>query len=94
MKRKAYEKELRRLQVELVSLQEWVKKSGARVCIVFEGRDTAGKGGTIKALTNPAKGGYRSDIGGTTTRQAAQHRASPEQMTTPTPRRSPPRSRR
>jgi polyphosphate kinase len=51
MKRKAYEKELRRLQVELVSLQEWVKKSGARICIVFEGRDTAGKGGTIKALT-------------------------------------------
>jgi polyphosphate kinase 2 len=51
MKRKKYEKELRRLQVELVSLQEWVKQSGARICIVFEGRDTAGKGGTIKALT-------------------------------------------
>ena len=51
MRRKDYEKELRRLQVELVSLQEWVKKSGARICIVFEGRDTAGKGGTIKALT-------------------------------------------
>ena len=51
MKRKAYERELRRLQVELVSLQEWVKRTGARVCIVFEGRDTAGKGGTIKALT-------------------------------------------
>jgi polyphosphate kinase 2 len=51
MKRKEYEKELRRLQVELVSLQQWVKSSGARVCVVFEGRDTAGKGGTIKALT-------------------------------------------
>jgi len=51
MKRKKYEKELHRLQVELVSLQEWVKQSGARICIVFEGRDTAGKGGTIKALT-------------------------------------------
>ena len=51
MRRKEYETELRRLQVELVSLQEWVKKSGARICIVFEGRDTAGKGGTIKALT-------------------------------------------
>jgi polyphosphate kinase 2 len=51
MKRKAYEQELRLLQVELVSLQQWVKESGARICIVFEGRDTAGKGGTIKALT-------------------------------------------
>ena len=51
MKRKEYEKELRLLQVELVSLQQWVKRTGARVCIVFEGRDTAGKGGTIKALT-------------------------------------------
>ena len=51
MKRKAYEKELRLIQAELVQLQEWVKRTGARVCIVFEGRDTAGKGGTIKALT-------------------------------------------
>ncbi|MCC6777136.1 MAG: polyphosphate kinase 2 [Hyphomicrobiales bacterium] len=51
MKRKAYEKELRKLQVELCHLQEWVKQSGARIIIVFEGRDAAGKGGTIKALT-------------------------------------------
>src|SRR5271169_1571476 len=51
MKRKAYEKELRKLQVELCHLQEWVKASGARVIIVFEGRDAAGKGGTIKAIT-------------------------------------------
>jgi polyphosphate kinase len=51
MKRKVYEKELRKLQVELCHLQEWVKASGARVIIVFEGRDAAGKGGTIKALT-------------------------------------------
>jgi polyphosphate kinase 2 len=51
MRRKEYEKELRLLQVELVSMQEWVKRTGARICIVFEGRDTAGKGGTIKALT-------------------------------------------
>src|ERR1700724_37878 len=51
MKRKAYEKELRKLQVKLCHLQEWVKASGARVIIVFEGRDAAGKGGTIKALT-------------------------------------------
>jgi len=51
MKRKAYEHELRRLQGELVALQEWVKASGAKICIVFEGRDTAGKGGTIKRIT-------------------------------------------
>src|SRR5687767_15679028 len=51
MKRKAYEAELRTLHAELVALQEWVKASGAKICIVFEGRDTAGKGGTIKAIT-------------------------------------------
>ncbi len=51
MKRKDYERELRRLHGELVALQEWVKRTGAKVCIVFEGRDTAGKGGTIKAIT-------------------------------------------
>ena len=51
MKRKAYERELRRLEAELVAMQEWVKSSGAKVCVVFEGRDTAGKGGTIKAIT-------------------------------------------
>ncbi len=51
IKRKAYEHELRRLQGELVALQEWVKASGAKICIVFEGRDTAGKGGTIKRIT-------------------------------------------
>jgi polyphosphate kinase 2 len=51
MKRKAYEKELHKLQVELCYLQEWVKETGARIILVFEGRDAAGKGGTIKALT-------------------------------------------
>jgi polyphosphate kinase len=51
MKLMEYEKELRRLHGELVALQEWVKASGAKVCVVFEGRDTAGKGGTIKAIT-------------------------------------------
>jgi len=51
MKRKAYEKELRKLQVELCNLQEWVKATGARVIVVFEGRDAAGKGGTIKAIS-------------------------------------------
>jgi polyphosphate kinase 2 len=49
--RKAYEKEMRQLHGELVAMQEWVKASGAKICIVFEGRDTAGKGGTIKRIT-------------------------------------------
>lgn len=51
LKRKKYEKELRRLQAELCKLQDWVKHKGLRVIIVFEGRDAAGKGGTIRALT-------------------------------------------
>jgi polyphosphate kinase len=51
MKRKAYEKELRKLQVELCHLQDWVKDKGARIIVVFEGRDAAGKGGTIKAIS-------------------------------------------
>ena len=51
MKRKPYEREMRVLHGELVALQEWVKASGAKICIVFEGRDTAGKGGTIKRIT-------------------------------------------
>jgi polyphosphate kinase 2 len=51
LKRKEYEKELRGLQAELCHLQEWVKATGERVIVVFEGRDAAGKGGTIKAIT-------------------------------------------
>jgi polyphosphate kinase 2 len=51
MKRKDYEKELHKLQVELCRLQDWVKHKGLRAMIVFEGRDAAGKGGTIKAIT-------------------------------------------
>jgi polyphosphate kinase len=51
MKRKEYEKELLKLQTELCHLQEWVKLKGLRVIVVFEGRDAAGKGGTIKAIT-------------------------------------------
>jgi polyphosphate kinase 2 len=51
MPRKIYEKELFRLQGELVKLQEWVRTEGARVVVVFEGRDAAGKGGTIKRVT-------------------------------------------
>jgi len=49
--RREYEKELERLHVELVKLQEWVKYKGLKICVVFEGRDGAGKGGTIKAIT-------------------------------------------
>ena len=51
MKRKEYEAELRGLQAELCKLQDWVKYKGLRVIIVFEGRDAAGKGGTIRAIT-------------------------------------------
>ena len=51
MKRKEFEEEMEKLQVELVKLQEWVKHTGAKVCVVFEGRDAAGKGGIIKRLT-------------------------------------------
>src|SRR3989449_9830374 len=51
MKRKVYERELHKLQVELCHLQDWVKQTGARIIILFEGRDAAGKGGTIKAIT-------------------------------------------
>ena len=52
MKRKPYEAALRKLQVELCALQEWVKQEGIRVIVLFEGRDGAGKGGTIKAITD------------------------------------------
>jgi polyphosphate kinase 2 len=51
LKRRKYESALARLHVELVKVQEWAKRTGAKICIVFEGRDGAGKGGTIKAIT-------------------------------------------
>ena len=51
MKRKKFDHELKQYQVELVKLQEWVKASGAKICVLFEGRDTAGKGGVIKRIT-------------------------------------------
>ena len=51
LKRKEYERELTRLHVEFVKLQQWVVHAGLKVCILFEGRDGAGKGGTIKAMT-------------------------------------------
>ncbi len=50
LSRKTYETELERLQTELVRMQQWVKQSGAKICILFEGRDAAGKGGVIKAI--------------------------------------------
>ena len=50
LKKKEYEKELRKLQTRLVEMQEWVKATGARVVIVFEGRDAAGKGGVIHRI--------------------------------------------
>src|SRR5712672_2781846 len=51
LKNKKYTKELRKLQAELCHLQDWVKHKGLRVIIIFEGRDGAGKGGTIRAIT-------------------------------------------
>jgi polyphosphate kinase 2 len=51
MSRKEFESELEKLQVELVKMQEWVKASGAKICVLFEGRDAAGKGGIIKRIT-------------------------------------------
>ncbi len=51
LSRKEFEEEMVKLQVELVELQEWVKVSGAKICVLFEGRDTAGKGGVIKRIT-------------------------------------------
>src|SRR5271165_531590 len=51
MKRAEYEREMKILHGQLVAMQEWVRESGAKICVVFEGRDTAGKGGTIKRIT-------------------------------------------
>jgi polyphosphate kinase 2 len=51
MKRKAYERELERLEIELVKLQAWIQQEGLKIAVVFEGRDTAGKGGTIKRIS-------------------------------------------
>ena len=53
IKTRVYEKEMDRLQVELVKLQQWVKHKGLKVVVIFEGRDAAGKGGTIKRITEP-----------------------------------------
>jgi hypothetical protein len=60
LKRKQYEEELRRFQAELCILQDWVKHKGLRVIVLFEGRDGAGKGGTIRALTERVARAFRS----------------------------------
>ncbi len=54
LSRKEFEKEMEKLQVELVKMQEWVTATGAKMCVLFEGRDTAGKGGVIKRITERA----------------------------------------
>src|SRR5258707_14984258 len=54
MKRKEYEAELRGLQAQLCKLQDWIKYKGLRIIVIFEGRDAAGKGGTIRAITERA----------------------------------------
>src|SRR5512139_1179982 len=51
MSRKEFDKEMEKLQVELVKMQEWVRATGAKICVLFEGRDTAGKGGVIRRIT-------------------------------------------
>jgi len=51
LSRKDYEKEMKKLQIELVLLQQWVVKTGAKICVIFEGRDGAGKGGAIRRIT-------------------------------------------
>ena len=56
MKRAKYDKELRKLHVKLCHLQRWVREKGLRIIIVFEGRDAAGKGGTVKAITGEPAG--------------------------------------
>src|SRR6056297_3231572 len=53
LKKDIYEQELSDLQAELVKLQYWIKEKGLKVCVVFEGRDAAGKGGVIKRITEP-----------------------------------------
>jgi hypothetical protein len=62
MKRKAYEAELAKLEVELVKLQGWIKEKGLKIAVIFEGRDSAGKGGVIKRIS--CAGGGAADPDG------------------------------
>jgi polyphosphate kinase 2 (PPK2 family) len=86
MKRKKYEKEMRRLQGELVAMQEWVKSSGAKVCIVFEGLDSAGKGGTIRRITERTSPRVFKHVA-LPTRPSARSRRCTSSATSPTSRR-------
>ncbi len=61
--RKAYDRELARLQIELSKLQEWVRLQGWKLAVIFEGRDAAGKGGVIKRITQPLNPRYRAGRG-------------------------------
>jgi hypothetical protein len=63
MSRKAYEKQKYRLQVELLKMQNWIKETGQRVVVIFEGRDAAGKGGAIKALYRAPQSAWRARRG-------------------------------
>ena len=68
MKTKDYEREMAHLHAELVAMQEWVKSSGAKICIVFEGRDTAGKGGTCSRNFSLTSGVQKPMTGSTPAR--------------------------
>jgi polyphosphate kinase 2 (PPK2 family) len=86
MKRKQYERELRELQVELVHLQTWVKQTGAKICVVFEGRDAAGKGGvagSTRSVTCSASSLTSSfPASGSTSRRVRRSRAPTASLTT------------
>ena len=91
MKRKKYEKALRKLQVRLCHLQDWVKEKGLRVVIVFEGRDGAGKGGTIRAhhrARQPARVPRRRAAGAVGSREVADVHAALHAALSPPPARS------
>ena len=90
MKRKEYEREMRHLHGELVALQEWVKATGAKICIVFEGRDTAGKGGTIKRITERVSPRVFRVVAlpAPTEREKSQMYIQPTSRTSPQPERS------
>ena len=86
MKRKLYEKELHKLQVQLCHLQEWVKAKGLKIIIVFEGRDAAGKGGTIKALTERVSRAFFGWWRFRRLRTAKRHRCSSSVISSISPR--------
>jgi polyphosphate kinase 2 (PPK2 family) len=68
-KKKAYERDLEALQIELIGLTRWLRRSGKRMVVLFEGRDAAGKGGTIKAVPGRAKPVVLPALRGTSARR-------------------------